>query len=337
LAGGYLPFISEFGQRPRSVTHGARKGRPALAEAANAAPLTPRSTMPRPVLSMSPAEATGRSLHVGLNLVDPAHYAGWDGKLELCEFDAQDMEMLAKDAGFAHRTLLITKDATRDAVVGAIQQAAAESQPGDMFLFTISCHGGQVPDFNRDEEDGIDETLCLYDAQLIDDELHALWSAFRPGVRVLVLSDSCHSGTVVKAQRHASLGAERLAALGRPRFMPSIVAAKTARQNRDFYFQKASSIPSRLSDSVTRTMASPVAATVRLLSGCLDHQYSYEGVTNGRFTGALLEAWGQGGFQGDYTAFHQAILDRMPVEQTPNHFTVGAPDPAYDAQRPFEI
>ena len=34
------------------------------------------------------APATGLSLHVGLNAVDPAHYAGWSGPLNACEADA---------------------------------------------------------------------------------------------------------------------------------------------------------------------------------------------------------------------------------------------------------
>ena len=28
--------------------------------------------------------ASGRSLHIGLNSVDPKHYAGWDGQLRAC-------------------------------------------------------------------------------------------------------------------------------------------------------------------------------------------------------------------------------------------------------------
>jgi len=42
----------------------------------------------------------------------------------------------------------------------------------------------------------MDETWVLYDRQLVDDELYKIWSKFKPGVRILVLSDSCHSGTV---------------------------------------------------------------------------------------------------------------------------------------------
>ena len=81
----------------------------------------------------------------------------------------------------------------------------------------------------------------------------------------------------------------------------------------------------------------PVAASVRLISACQDNQVAMDGLTNGLFTGRLLEAWGEGAFQGDYRAFHRAILDRMPPDQTPNLYLAGLPSPAYDAQRPFDI
>ncbi len=38
----------------------------------------------------------GMSLHIGLNAVDPAHYNGWEGHLNACEYDADDMEGIAK-------------------------------------------------------------------------------------------------------------------------------------------------------------------------------------------------------------------------------------------------
>lgn len=44
----------------------------------------------------------------------------------------------------------------------------------------------------------MDETWVLYDRQLVDDELYKIWSKFKPLVRILVFSDSCHNGTVTR-------------------------------------------------------------------------------------------------------------------------------------------
>jgi len=46
----------------------------------------------------------GASIHIGLNAVDPKHYSGWDGQLTACEFDANDMQALAKTQGFTKVT-----------------------------------------------------------------------------------------------------------------------------------------------------------------------------------------------------------------------------------------
>ena len=53
-------------------------------------------------------------------------------------------------------------------------------------------------DVTGEEADKRDETWCLFDSQLIDDELYFELAKFASGVRILVLSDSCHSGTVTR-------------------------------------------------------------------------------------------------------------------------------------------
>ncbi len=146
----------------------------------------------------------GVSVHLGLNAVDPVHYSGWPGTLAACEFDAKDMQALAAKQGFKSH-LLLTADATSDALQSAVGSAAKALTPKDIFFLTYSGHGGQVPDTNGDEPDHLDETWCLFDRQVVDDELYGLWSEFKPGVRVLVLSDSCHSGSVARAIEAAGI------------------------------------------------------------------------------------------------------------------------------------
>jgi hypothetical protein len=277
--------------------------------------------------------ATGISVHIGVNEVDPVHYQGWSGPLNACEADAEDMQALASDSGFSAK-IFKTKKATRDSVIAAIDAAADALQSGDIFLLTYSGHGGQVPDRNHDETDLRDETWCLYDGQLIDDELLFLWSKFKEGTRILLLSDSCHSGTVSRAPigmpaapsgfEAANLGIEA----AQYRCMPTEAAAKTYRTNRTFY------------DTIQRNLPSTppaVKARVRLISGCQDNQLSLDGTFNGLFTGQLLRVWSSGHFQGNYEQFHKAILTQMPATQSPNHFVFGAADSAYDDEKPFTV
>ena len=113
--------------------------------------------------------AQGYSINIGLNSVDPKHYAGWDGQLQACEADAEDMISIANAQGFSRVRPFLTKDATRAKVLAELGEAASVLQAGDLLLFTYSGHGGQLPDMNGDEDDGLDETWCLYDGELVDD------------------------------------------------------------------------------------------------------------------------------------------------------------------------
>jgi metacaspase-1 len=278
--------------------------------------------------------AKGISLHIGLNRVDAAHYAGWSGELNACEADAASIEEIARNRGFL-TSMLLNEAATRDAVRAATRAAARGLAGGDIFLVSYAGHGGQVPDVNGDEPDAADETWCLHDGQLIDDELQDLWSGFAPGVRVLVISDSCHSGTVTRAGRgqlDLDAAANELRAYGitRPvyRYMPPDTALRTYREHKPFYDGLGRSLPAT---------PPPTHATVRLLSGCRDDQTSADGPFNGLFTGTLLGVWGDGSFAGDYASFHAEIARRMPRSQQPCHDVIGVSSPEFDRQQPFTI
>lgn len=284
----------------------------------------------------------GVSLHIGLNAVDPSHYAGWSGPLTACEADADDMQALAKGKGYG-TTLLKTAAATREAVKGGIEAAAKKLAKGDIFLLTYSGHGGQVPDKDGDEPDDLkDETWCLYNGQLIDDELYRLWQAFPAGARILVVSDSCHSGSATRAAlanllsdtSRAVLQAAGVEGPVRFRFLPDDVALRTYRQNAAFYNKLQVGGGRRARG---RASKATLGATVRLLSGCQDNQLSADGTFNGLFTGMLLRVWNNAGFKRDYVAFHKAIVERMPPTQTPNHFVIGAHNPAFASQAPFTV
>ena len=277
--------------------------------------------------------AKGLALSIGLNAVDPKHYSGWSGPLTACEADAQDMTQIARSREFTVTTLL-TRDATVETVKKKITEAAASLKAGDTFMLSYSGHGGQLPDLNRDEPDGEDETWCLYNGELVDDQLYALLGQFKEQVRVIVLSDSCHSGTIVKqAYYHGTVDARRSAMTGelpRYRCMPPDVALATYRQNKTFY-------DPILKDRKIDERKEAVKASVLLISGCQDNQLSQDGAFNGLFTAQLLRVWADGDFKGGYRKLHSRIVRRMPPDQTPNYFRVGIRSAAFEASTPFTL
>jgi hypothetical protein len=296
--------------------------------------------------SRAAASTKALSLHIGLNTVSSAAYAGWSGPLAACEFDANDMAALARAKGMAPNVLL-TKKATRDAVLGALRSAAKELADGDFFFLSYSGHGGQVPDVTGEEDDKKDETWCLYDGQLIDDELYYELSRFAAGVRMLVLSDSCHSGTVTRA----ALMPPTTIPSQRPKLMPESVAMRTYRDHQNFY----DGLQKNVAKAAGKKPVDPDAAiaqvavsgrltaivqkfepSVILISGCQDNQTSMDGEHNGAFTEQLLRVWNQGTFQGNYANFHARIRSRMLASQSPNLFTLGPAGP-FLAQQPFSI
>ena len=288
------------------------------------------------------------SINIGLNAVDPKHYQGWDGTLAACENDARDMAALAHAKGMSTR-LLLTAKATRKALISGVRNAAQKLKKGDLFFLTYSGHGGQVRDVSGDEADKEDETWCLYDGEVIDDELHYELSRFASGVRILVLSDSCHSGTVTRAAPPLTDPARGNV---RSRMMPIAVAQQVYQAHKDFYDKiqlglkkRAGSTASLEPDAALAMVAvsSRRAALVKkfkpvliLISGCQDNQTSMDGERNGAFTEQLLHVWNKGAYQGNYARFHARIKARMPATQSPNLFVLG--DAAvFVRQQPFSV
>jgi hypothetical protein len=288
------------------------------------------------------------SLHLGLNAVSPAHYQGWDGPLVACEFDANDLAAVAKASGVKAQVLL-TRKATRANALAGIRAAAKQLKSGDLFLLTYSGHGGQVPDVTGEEDDKQDETWCLFDGQLIDDELYVELTTFAAGVRVVVLSDSCHSGTVTRAMPRDPAPAP---AGGRSKMMPPAVALRTYGAHREFYDQLQQNVANdsgkaqpvdpdaalahvAVSGRLT-SIAGRCKAAVILISGCQDNQTSMDGDHNGAFTEQLLQVWNHGKYHGSYARLHAAIKGRMPAGQSPNLFTLG-PAARFLTQQPFSV
>ena len=152
-------------------------------------------------------------------------------------------------------------------------------------------------------------------------------------MRILVLSDSCHSGTVTRAGPPPPATAHQ-----RPKLMPPAVAMRTYREHQAFYDKLQRDVAKAAGKAAVDpdTALAKVAASGRLtaivkkfkpavvlISGCQDNQTSMDGDHNGAFTEQLLKVWSQGTFQGNYGGFHARIKAALPPSQSPNLFTLG--------------
>jgi metacaspase-1 len=255
---------------------------------------------------------TGRSLHIGVNAVDPRHYGGYDEHLLGCELDAADLAILSEGAGLT-ATVLTGKKATRANVLTAVRKAASQLAAGDLFVLSFAGYGAQVPDMRRGERTEQSQTWCLFDGQLIDDELFVVLRRFAAGVRVLVLEDCSHSGTVSRAAPlfAAHDGGER----ARIRMMPPAQVLRTYTQNRAFY--------DKLQIDLARNAGGDTSAAIIVMCAAAENQLALDGARNGEFTRALLGVWDEGRFTGNYAQFSKKIAAAMPPAQVPNLRSIG--------------
>ena len=180
---------------------------------------------------------------------------------------------------------------------------------------------------------------CLVDQPMLNHDLYKLWFNFADSVRIVVLSDSCHSGSrdqglhrtgtcnatwprpVVATREHPAAAAPHPdpARAIPPRAQAQIISAAHA----DFFKTANQRI------AATRSLAAEPepSAAVLLLAGCLDDQTSGDMPENGLFTGSVLQVWADGAFQGNYAGFldqvKQATSNASGGAQTPRLFPVG--------------
>jgi hypothetical protein len=289
------------------------------------------------------------SLHVGLNVISSAGPTGIP--LEGCLNDALAMESLPQLVDFDRRDILLDGQATIGAVTETISRAAADLQSGGIFVFTFAGHGSFIGDEDLDEPDRRDETLVLSDFMLSDDVLgRALWPMFRPDTRVLMIADSCSSGTVFTVPNGSleltrtrnkpfSLSSRRLLADNDPFIGTSSRRIRTISEgprlrhlmlNKAFYDQVNDGLP-----------ANPIInASVILLAACQDDESTPDGNPHGAFTQALLDVLGAPNPPLNYDNLIGGIAAKLTaagLSQTPFLSVAGQPDAMFRGQKPFTI
>ena len=244
-----------------------------------------------PVMSTSNNNTKLRALHIALNYVDDTVY---ESKLALngCENDAAFYNSLCEEFK-EHSTVIKNEEATRENVIKHISHLAQISKGGDYVFMTYAGHGSQVNDTSGDEiDDQADETLVLYDGLLIDDELNNLFATFDPGVNVIWISDSCHSGTNTKAVKKTAASEEDTQdANNKPRYVAPYIAQDVFNTREADYLSALNKLPQRS----TRDEEVIIKANLLTIAAVQDHQYAGDLPDNGEFTGALKRLRNQHG------------------------------------------
>ena len=147
----------------------------------------------------------GWALFIGVDDYDETRFTGDDGnvyyfpKLKYCVKGAQEMAAELQPMFPTQRVILnhgVTHDAVQQAITGWLSQAPE----GSTVLIYYSGHGSRVKDQNGDEIDGYDETIVPWDYGskrkfIVDDEIHR-WLSMLKADKVILIFDSCHSGTM---------------------------------------------------------------------------------------------------------------------------------------------
>ena len=254
------------------------------------------------------------ALCIGIN-----DYPGTGSDLFGCVNDAQDWGKEFASRGF-EVGFLLDGQATGNAIRSEMRSLAARARPGDLVVIMFAGHGTLVPDTDGDEGDGTDECWCPHDVNthgvITDDDIHSIYKLRETGVRWVILSDSCNSGTVSRTSALDNLDRSLTTETQRPRsrFLAPHLCAGFDSICRD-------------GRGVTRLNGNPPGNRGPLLfAGCKDDQESmdawFNGRPNGAFTYSALRVLGELPADSTYEMWVQKIRDYLPSQRYPQEPTL---------------
>ena len=207
---------------------------------------------------------------VGIN-----DYPGYINDLRGCVRDAKAWSaILQSKYDFDPPTVLLEFQATIQNVTTAVTKMINSATPDSHLVWTYSGHGTSIENKRPDKTDGRAEAIVLYDGLLLDSTIRSLLEKLPRGVRMTIISDSCHSGTLSRMQRLSRFRLQG-ADYPNPRYMPpeAIKFAKSVRQiptnGRVFRLINEQSMPEIL------------------ISGCTAIETARDACIDGQFNGAM--------------------------------------------------
>jgi metacaspase-1 len=248
-----------------------------------------------------------------LALVVGCNYPGTNHALAGCVNDKRDLEAVLDARGFDRIIGLEDNEATRENVLGYLNQLVGSAKADDLVWFSWSGHGTWTVDRSGDEPDRRDEALYMADGKLIlDDDLYRIFTSGHRWTRYVMFSDSCHSGSVNRLAPRLGLNhkpsdpptySDRVNLHGRlAKFLPP---AEWIDDEDELYDAR------RVELAPARSRPRPSAL---LLAACTDTQVAYDawfsGRANGAFTYAALQALAEN--PRTYRDWQRGINARLP-------------------------
>ncbi|MBX9457430.1 MAG: caspase family protein [Rhizobium sp.] len=246
------------------------------------------------------AAANSSALVIGIN--DYTAVASLDGATN----DAHDIADVLSRNGTPRVLVLTNSDATKANIVNAWNTLLDEAQSGDTIFVTYAGHGAQLKELKPgDERDGLDEFWVLpgfdpkniretWRESVFDNELHQWFTeAGRKGVKVVLVSDSCHSGGMDRTVR----GKKRFVEFGNSRVLGELLAMVGGSAGTHTDIQPESRTP----DNVTMLAATAEALPVP------------EVVIEGKSRGALSWAFARA-LEGKADRDNDGLVTRIELE-----------------------
>lgn len=213
-----------------------------------------------------------RALLVGINAYPGAPLQG-------CINDILDLaRFLVANCKFKKSEIRLLTDAraTKADILDRLGWLLTGVRAGDRLVFHYSGHGAQMPTRNpQGEVDHLDEVICPVDFDwsdahaLRDKEFASLFGRVPNGVNFIWISDSCHSGDLIRELPNPG------PAMRPKRLLPPPDIAWRVETAREMGLEPS---------SLARSAANP---NVALIAGCRSNQTSADATFGGRPNGAL--------------------------------------------------
>lgn len=228
---------------------------------------------------------------------------------------------------------LIDSAATRAEVTTILTEAATELKRGDMLLVYFSGHGRSV--LRRGQTT---EGWLLFDRFLFEPRWKQLLREFKPGVRVLVITDCCFTGGFGPPEAVDEVAVfESL-----PPKVRELMGIKGPVRSRTVTLKVAQTIfgDDHEFEAIDNGLQSERVpkAWVLLLAACQANQSAMSSKTAGVFTSKLLRLVGNGGFKGSYRQLYRKLRRRFKGPfQSPFYWSVGPMGDPFGHEQAFAV